>query len=170
MQGQPVSGTGEPAPLGFIPADAGATLNLISALYQVKVHPCGCRGNGDKFRDEWRALGSSLRMQGQQGPGIVRQPVQGFIPADAGATKTPSAVANICRVHPCGCRGNKDDIVWERNQGGSSLRMQGQRQIKPQIAVRLGFIPADAGATQADHVPFERIRVHPCGCRGNTSL
>ncbi len=152
---------------GFIPADAGATFRPATAAHATWVHPCGCRGNVNPLIDTPGDKGSSLRMQGQLPATDLFPGRCGFIPADAGATAHRGQSCGQAGVHPCGCRGN----CVVRRQGsekkGSSLRMQGQRTLDRVPDVILGFIPADAGATEPSAGSQAWNWVHPCGCRGN---
>ncbi|SNT19568.1 hypothetical protein SAMN05880556_13216 [Azospirillum sp. RU38E] len=153
--------------VGFIPADAGATLAEPGIAAQPPVHPCGCRGNTTCDAGTSTVWGSSLRMQGQPRPRARLKSACGFIPADAGATSCGPAGLRCAGVHPCGCRGNRRaKSVWPKRKG-SSLRMQGQLRGPAHPAQRCGFIPADAGATACGPAEHSQRRVHPCGCRGN---
>ncbi|SNT19549.1 hypothetical protein SAMN05880556_13215 [Azospirillum sp. RU38E] len=100
----------------------------------------------------------------------LRQAMRGFIPADAGATIHVSSPSGDAGVHPCGCRGNLPHVERRSALLGSSLRMQGQRRIIVPVNAGGGFIPADAGATQARRAAAWICWVHPCGCRGNKTV
>ena len=52
---------------------------------------------------------------------------------------------------------------------GSSLRVQGRHCDTRVIFMRLGFIPACAGATRSDDGAATGRRVHPCVCRGDAN-
>ena len=113
----------------FIPAGAGATSLPRSAAWMWGVHPCGCRGDLRRHLFVRLPEGSSLRVQGRRAARSARRDISGFIPAGAGATAAIVTGAVQTRVHPCGCRGDVPLSSGSAASRGSSLRVQGRRQL-----------------------------------------
>ena len=113
-------------------------------------------------------MGSSLPVQGQQTHRPWHRGNNGFIPAGAGATGNLAVGCPLSGVHPCRCRGNGGDLVGHGLGQGSSLPVQGQLSRVLAALIRVGFIPAGAGATSAAALVSGISRVHPCRCRGNS--
>ena len=72
--------------LGIIPADAGSTKSEIEASKARRDHPRGCGEHPIGGAPRCTARGSSPRMRGALGLGLVVVDTGRIIPADAGST------------------------------------------------------------------------------------
>ena len=72
---------------GFIPARAGRTGLAGRPCRARQVHPCACRADDRAKSVLFRAMGSSLRVQGGHRVLLRRRGILGFIPARAGRTR-----------------------------------------------------------------------------------
>ena len=90
-----------------------------------------------------------------------------IIPAHAGQTG-PAISPTVPRSdHPRACGANSCDAASGRIVTGSSPRMRGKRQRKPNTQHRTRIIPAHAGQTCSDLVTMGRKPDHPRACGAN---
>ena len=94
----------------------------------------------------------------------VRRALVRFIPADAGNTWWRKAGCRVKPVHPRGCGEYLASSGSARMVSGSSPRMRGIRIAPLGRALRVRFIPADAGNTLARQLFRRQSTVHPRGC------
>ena len=136
---------------GIIPADAGSTTLLNTALQLRKDHPRGCGEHRLFMRDVVDAKGSSPRIRGARMPLRQMQPPVRIIPADAGSTAR--SLTPVCATldHPRGCGEHRSIGIQSVPNQGSSPRMRGALGPGPRVAVEPGIIPADAGSTSASN-------------------
>ena len=132
---------------GLIPARAGTTASCTHALLRPGAHP---RSRGDHTVGRIRVFtvgGSSPLARGPRAVHVVHTSHRGLIPARAGTTGMPSAIASRLRAHPRS-RGDHrfsshGPITWM----GSSPLARGPPSTSDRTSTSTGLIPARAGTT-----------------------
>ena len=152
---------------GFIPARAGRTGAQVFFSNHNEVHPCACRADSTSCTQGSNPDGSSLRVQGGRLPCNPGCRDARFIPARAGRTARRASQRTWSRVHPCACRADMGPRRSLASCQGSSLRVQGGRDIARLARSHAGFIPARAGRTVGFPGRGRRRAVHPCACRAD---
>ena len=112
-----------------------------------RVHPRACGGNSQTSAHLVHTRGPSPRVRGKPGQLHQRRRDRRSIPARAGETPPPRAIAAFAEVHPRAC-------------GGKPPRRVG-------IEVKYGSIPARAGETTREPYALAHFEVHPRACGGN---
>ena len=112
--------------------------------------------------------GSSPRMRGTHGPGILSHFIPGIIPADAGNTPQKLNSRGTERDHPRGCGEHTEPGCVEFVNQGSSPRMRGTQRPSSAALSTGRIIPADAGNTKPIKVQVVQKRDHPRGCGEHT--
>ena len=89
--------------VGIIPADAGSTRRCSTGIRHKEDHPRGCGEHDVRARASSLWPGSSPRMRGAPGLGVVGIHGKGIIPADAGSTQAFTSTTTSTKDHPRGC-------------------------------------------------------------------
>ena len=133
----------------IIPAHAGQTRSSPFLSLSFADHPRACGANGTVNGVNQRQHGSSPRMRGKQGGGILMQIPSRIIPAHAGQTRSPSCHCRVHSDHPRACGANAAIFCTVDGICGSSPRMRG-KPLGYDTADKLHrIIPAHAGQTPA---------------------
>ena len=96
----------------LIPAHAGKTMNPTKQSQRNGAHPRACGENSLRLKGIPRALGSSPRMRGKLGVGLVVVGVGRLIPAHAGKTSQRGINERANWAHPRACGENFDHDIW----------------------------------------------------------
>ena len=147
MRGKHVSGLGEQAAGGLIPAHAGKTAPRIRPRRLRPAHPRACGENLAALIVTLLSRGSSPRMRGKHGGAAWAARIKGLIPAHAGKTPQPYRRRCRCRAHPRACGENGVDAEKTWSHWGSSPRMRGKPYVMQIPLNGIGLIPAHAGKT-----------------------
>ncbi len=128
------------------------------------VHPRGC---GERLRrSSWSCSrsGSSPRVRGTLGHGVLWAASLRFIPAGAG--NACRRAARTCRapVHPRGCGERRLRLLALSSSTGSSPRVRGTPARAGPTRRGRRFIPAGAGNASARCARPPPAPVHPRGC------
>ena len=152
-----------------IPACAGETLAGAGRGGKERVYPRVCGGNSHGHPPPPSASGLSPRVRGK--PNVLPpSPVSaGSIPACAGETIAPDAVARRRRVYPRVCGGNPTVQTFARRDRGLSPRVRGKRLGLAQGGQVGRSIPACAGETRFRPATGGGGGVYPRVCGGNAS-
>ena len=132
---------------GLIPAHAGKTLDPGFILPNKRAHP---RSRGENSHATVRMLslpGSSPLTRGKPIERFQDVFQDGLIPAHAGKTETPSAVARLSKAHPRSRGENKSIDEEAISEWGSSPLTRGKRTQSMPGPDATGLIPAHAGKT-----------------------
>ena len=131
----------------FIPAHAGNTLARAGSGPGWPVHPRACGEHVLEILPDKGGGGSSPRMRGTRRARSVGTLSRRFIPAHAGNTRTPVALAAPVPVHPRACGEHHGGGAGFIPHPGSSPRMRGTRLFRSCPGSGCRFIPAHAGNT-----------------------
>ena len=164
MRGARILNTMVSLPVRIIPADAGSTYHLSFTVVVTRDHPRGCGEHPAGHYPTGRAGGSSPRMRGALGNGLLHCVQAGIIPADAGSTWSRSWRRRLLWDHPRGCGEHECVMIDNIVVCGSSPRMRGALDTKHQKLKGTGIIPADAGSTSSDDWKALPGWDHPRGC------
>ena len=152
------------SPGRIIPADAGSTHRLCTAMPSPMDHPRGCGEHGSRQRNSADQEGSSPRMRGAPCGLLFALAVGGIIPADAGSTTRHHPPDSLRQDHPRGCGEHGVMLAIAKPGGGSSPRMRGAHAIDWTQCDMTGIIPADAGSTRTSSSSRTAGKDHPRGC------
>ena len=147
VRGKHVSGLGEQAAGGLIPACAGKTFYSMINRAAFGAHPRVC-GENSWFSFTWVWWwGSSPRVRGKLHSSDDTESWPRLIPACAGKTMEASPSSHPARAHPrvCGENGSHN-LIWAV-ASGSSPRVRGKRACVGGGEELGGLIPACAGKT-----------------------
>ena len=134
--------------LRFIPACAGNTHALVSAIVPAPVHPRLCGEHANALLANSPHTGSSPPVRGTLPSfGAVSIDCR-FIPACAGNTRCRFASGGHLPVHPRLCGEHAKPYPMNRLTYGSSPPVRGTRRRRGRVVRVLRFIPACAGNTQ----------------------
>ena len=147
MRGTPDAGPVDAGERGIIPAYAGNTFDVASSRCAVRDHPRVCGEHLDVNLDNISVPGSSPRMRGTHLDGTINPPNLRIIPAYAGNTFASCLVIGVIWDHPRVCGEHPHALGQVGVLQGSSPRMRGTRQDRPQVGPSAGIIPAYAGNT-----------------------
>ena len=129
----------------FIPACAGNRFRISKFSAYASVHPRVC---GEQFDDRGTfkaGRGSSPRVRGTDRNQFVIREFDRFIPACAGNSINPLKPYFQHPVHPRVCGEQEGKIRIIPNETGSSPRVRGTGQSRPDLTTPRRFIPACAG-------------------------
>ena len=133
---------------GIIPAGAGKSCAKQRGIPQLRDHPRGC---GEKLALVFLtfcSMGSSPRVRGKAGGGLVLHHRAGIIPAGAGKSRQGGSKRAPAGDHPRGC-GEKAEPSPDRNaRQGSSPRVRGKAFAFLPSPPQRGIIPAGAGKSR----------------------
>ncbi len=148
----------------FIPACAGNARWSADGSAARSVHPRVCGERAIAHDATAWSPGSSPRVRGTPGVGVVRRARRRFIPACAGNARTRASIRPTSSVHPRVCGERSHGLYALSRADGSSPRVRGTllRVLPRRRGLR--FIPACAG-----NAPSGRSRrcvspVHPRVC------
>ena len=147
MRGKPSTYSRLPLWSRITPADAGKTSRHALHRLRNQDHPRGCGENLPTIIIEIVKSGSPPRMRGKQVYPSAISPPRGITPADAGKTRSLSAILPRARDHPRGCGENECVRYAVKIHTGSPPRMRGKQNGKAKDRDRLRITPADAGKT-----------------------
>ena len=88
---------------GIIPAYAGNTCSVLTAMRRARDHPRVCGEHTGRTPPTRATWGSSPRMRGTHVKEFLAQTDDGIIPAYAGNTKSFVYCDSVCRDHPRVC-------------------------------------------------------------------
>ena len=148
----------------IIPADAGSTHRLCTAMPSPMDHPRGCGEHITRSFAGAGGWGSSPRMRGAPCGLLFALAVGGIIPADAGSTTRHHPPDSLRQDHPRGCGEHGVMLAIAKPGGGSSPRMRGAHAIDWTQCDMTGIIPADAGSTRTSSSSRTAGKDHPRGC------
>ncbi len=169
VRGTPVSGLPALTSSRFIPARAGNTKASPPPACRTTVHPRACGEHlGEMFRTLARP-GSSPRVRGTPRAGHRHLGGRRFIPARAGNTFRGQFWPRILPVHPRACGEHRGNRLACRVEAGSSPRVRGTLQPRPNDPALSGFIPARAGNTRKRIGMIGKREVHPRACGEHAS-
>ena len=131
--------------LRFIPTCAGNSCCSRSSVCLVTVHPRVCGEQLRISRVDHQTGGSSPRVRGTDAMPIAPRNTRGFIPACAGNSCQNSNLATDPPVHPRVCGEQRNHLVQQAAQCGSSPRVRGTASRLLGGKTRRRFIPACAG-------------------------
>ena len=153
---------------GIIPAYAGNTSPVLRRCFWPRDHPRVCGEHLPITLPKHVRQGSSPRMRGT--PIILPLTVfiHGIIPAYAGNTQNKSIVFVQRRDHPRVCGEHYGIVGIVAVVLGSSPRMRGTLQRRPQRHFPAGIIPAYAGNTTLYRRHRASWRDHPRVCGEHT--
>ena len=142
----------------------GTPVRCPNPIRRPRDHPrvCGEHGMAD-IGDAFNS-GSSPRMRGTHMFGIGGQGGKGIIPAYAGNTLFYSTIVVSMGDHPRVCGEHICSGSYVITVPGSSPRMRGTLQRRPQCHFTAGIIPAYAGNTGGNVIPFTDVTDHPRVC------
>ena len=149
------------AGLGFIPAQAGSSAGLRPTRPARGVHP---RAGGEQSRPmscvSWSS-GSSPRRRGAVAEHPDLAELDGFIPTQAGSSRSARGSSGSPRVHPHAGGEQTIYAVLALPNVGSSPRRRGA--VSQDLAQRIsaGFIPTQAGSRSVPPGGRCRSGVHP---------
>ncbi len=129
----------------FIPARAGNSCSGGRGVTAPTVHPRACGEQLEKERERLRVHGSSPRVRGTDGAGVVSNAGDRFIPARAGNRCSAGAGLLGFSVHPRACGEQSGPSTCAFFKGGSSPRVRGTDNARCLSSERRRFIPARAG-------------------------
>ena len=153
----------------FIPAGAGNTTVMRSAMARSTVHPRGRGEHGEGQDADDHQDGSSPRARGTHAHHVDRARMSRFIPAGAGNTPLRCHQDTHSEVHPRGRGEHRNTCRLSQVPTGSSPRARGTLVEYFDDAVHTRFIPAGAGNTVRELFPKLTVTVHPRG-RGEHGL
>ena len=151
----------------IIPAHAGQTWRRPSAWLQAPDHPRACGANLAAASSFSAAAGSSPRMRGKLGDGLVGGLDLRIIPAHAGQTGTRSSGSGPASDHPRACGANLGETGQRLDRTGSSPRMRGKRKAEVLSNALDRIIPAHAGQTARMASSAWLRPDHPRACGAN---
>ncbi len=155
----------------IIPAHAGQTRSASSKNGSVTDHPRACGANSRWSIPAPATNGSSPRMRGKRQRHSTRFNNVRIIPAHAGQTSCRARPPAPPADHPRACGANRHGRTASRGCCGSSPRMRGKPNPRPQHERCGRIIPAHAGQTMAVvHVLlqcWQRASDHPRACGAN---
>ena len=148
----------------FIPACAGNRGEYRREPDTRTVHPRVCGEQDLRSAGRRHKNGSSPRVRGTEGRPSSSTAAGRFIPACAGNSLDPGAMAMATAVHPRVCgEQDKGNIVAERAYG-SSPRVRGTASPLQHHEATRRFIPACAGNRSDCGLRRQRRPVHPRVC------
>ena len=103
-------------------------------------------------------------MRGARNENLIRNRLQGIIPADAGSTNNGNWITQNGLDHPRGCGEHQPFTMRDGMSLGSSPRMRGALHILSIFTPMRRIIPADAGSTLLDFSRYPHNEDHPRGC------
>ena len=146
---------------GNIPAYAGTTLVLISAVFAWTEHP---RLRGDNPAQPWvvyYAGGTSPLTRGQLNSSAWHIPDNRNIPAYAGTTDCQGVSARVCQEHPRLRGDNARHLPTGYQAPGTSPLTRGQPTLVCSVDGRRRNIPAYAGTTARPNRILIAEKEHP---------
>ena len=143
---------------------AGGQFTWPVTLVSYSVHSCGCGERGSSFSSTSNRPGSSPRVRGTHGLGILVLRIFRFIPAGAGNAQRRSKSPSPRPVHPRGCGERFAAQISSSMRCGSSPRVRGTPDGTDQISEIGRFIPAGAGNAPGPKITLVNTSVHPRGC------
>ena len=150
--------------LGLIPARAGSTKAQHERAKRERAHPRPCGEHENYHSRRYRVQGSSPPVRGALRP-VRYLPINpGLIPARAGSTGTPSAIASRPRAHPRPCGEHNSRARKREALEGSSPPVRGAPHEPEVVQTEVGLIPARAGSTDVPDIVERAYRAHPRPC------
>ena len=167
VRGKPVQHRRAPQGRRLIPACAGKTNLITSAIAKCPAHPRACGENERVDADGCADKGSSPRVRGKLPQCVGHGAEHGLIPACAGKTLGLGSCARGCRAHPRVCGENAFVALYQNCETGSSPRVRGKPELTARTLTLTRLIPARAGKTSAEcGWPCGR-GAHPRACGEN---
>ena len=148
----------------IIPAYAGNTRRRLCWFLSPRDHPRVCGEHSLYYWAVFIKLGSSPRMRGTHKCLPIPLDYHGIIPAYAGNTGCPIALARKRWDHPRVCGEHISAFQSLSITMGSSPRMRGTLGAQLRLRVSVGIIPAYAGNTRPCCSRPTRNRDHPRVC------
>ena len=146
---------------GLIPAHAGKTIFCALFFGRIRAHPRSRGENASERRRSPVYRGSSPLTRGKPGVCSSRATNSGLIPAHAGKTETPSAVARLSKAHPRSRGENSVHAATALMAEGSSPLTRGKPATSGLPHSPHGLIPAHAGKTAGWTSNVSQTRAHP---------
>ena len=133
---------------GLIPARAGKTVRVFTAMGLVRAHPRACGENDHVAQIAPAGAGSSPRVRGKLDAVDEAVDVLGLIPARAGKTRRYASGRVSVAAHPRACGENARVRAGRGRAGGSSPRVRGKLTYPRNSLPEGRLIPACAGKTR----------------------
>mgnify|MGYP000997653291 CR=1 FL=1 len=146
---------------GLIPAHAGKTRWKQRILQVWEAHPRSRGENTSPMSDLQTRDGSSPLTRGKLEVGLLGGGSLGLIPAHAGKTRLPWALAGPPQAHPRSRGENPPRLSPARQVPGSSPLTRGKPRADENIRLGYGLIPAHAGKTPPRRATKRGRRAHP---------
>ena len=167
VRGKPVQHRRAPQGRRLIPACAGKTNLITSAIAKCPAHPRACGENERVDADGCADKGSSPRVRGKLPQCVGHGAEHGLIPACAGKTLGLGSCARGCRAHPRVCGENAFVALYQNCETGSSPRVRGKPELTARTLTLTRLIPACAGKTKSERRSPPTLRAHPRVCGEN---
>ena len=132
-----------------------------------RAHPRVCGENIGAWGDVGAKEGSSPRVRGKLQPRTTKTDIGRLIPACAGKTCSGAPSRRARWAHPRVCGENRNALVVELVDRGSSPRVRGKPRDDAGVHSVVRLIPACAGKTCALRPSRGRARAHPRVCGEN---
>ena len=160
-RGKPRIITGRTYVMRLIPAHAGKTLRNVFDGWDAEAHP---RSRGENELTDYVGdadNGSSPLTRGKPTPINGHVVVGWLIPAHAGKTGLRTRRASVAQAHPRSRGENLYSPVSQEMCRGSSPLTRGKRDGGVVDGDEAGLIPAHAGKTWRQRLPFRLLPAHP---------
>ena len=146
---------------GLIPAHAGKTASSRRLTAATAAHPRSRGENSPQLILVMSPRGSSPLTRGKRPWRAHGHRRRRLIPAHAGKTETPSAVARLSKAHPRSRGENGGAISLVIDDCGSSPLTRGKPQEILSTFRECGLIPAHAGKTESNDLIGVERGAHP---------
>ena len=170
MRGNLRRGVVASAWVGSIPAHAGEPEVDRFQGVDGRVYPRACGGTPGHVSRQFRCVGLSPRMRGNQHQARPTSSPTGSIPAHAGEPSFRPSSTTTPRVYPRACGGTVSQNEAKNRRQGLSPRMRGNHGVRSRVELRVGSIPAHAGEPHPRPWPAPWIWVYPRACGGTWAL
>ena len=154
--------------VGISPACAGNTPRSSSCSARRRDHPRVCGEHEFSASSSAIRAGSSPRVRGTRGLGILLRQLGGVIPACAGNTVLGSGFLERGQDHPRVCGEHTRAALGAARGSGSSPRVRGTPHRRAAEGARRGIIPACAGNTERPGSAITTTWDHPRVCGEHT--
>ncbi len=155
--------------LGSIPAPAGEPLHPSYTTSRRPVYPRACGGTLQEQRRIAEAQGLSPRLRGNLCLLLIRNRLDGSIPAPAGEPRQGTRGTALPWVYPRACGGTVLSSATTSRLSGLSPRLRGNPVKAALKEGEDGSIPAPAGEPLCETLLLARKLVYPRACGGTSA-